>query len=322
MIDIAVTCGDPAGIGPIAVVKALMKAGGALRHDVPRFRAVLVGEELAWRKAGWRPGLAPLVPTRLGLKAWPAARPSRRSGVMAFSALRRALDLVARGTVKALVTAPLSKIALSLAGLPHEGQTEYLASAAHCPKAQMILLAPRQGLRCVTVTRHIPLSHVPGVLRAPAIADAAGALFEAVRRLGDPRVRLGLCALNPHAGESGLFGGEETGVLAEAAALARRRGIPLSPPTPADAAWHAHRSGNLSGLVCLYHDQALIALKAAAGFGVVNWTVGLPFVRTSPGHGTGFDLAASSQARARIDDAGTVEALRLAAWLCRKRYNF
>ena len=317
MIEIAVTCGDPAGIGPIAVVKAL--SSGNLPKGV---RAVLVGEELAWRKAGWRPGLAPLAPTRLGIKAWPAARPSRRSGIMAFSALRRALELVARGTVQALVTAPLSKTALSLAGLPHEGQTEFLASATGRPKAQMILLAPRQGLRCVTVTRHIPLSQVPGALRAPVIADAATALFKAVRRLGTPRIRLGLCALNPHAGESGLFGGEEKGVLAKAAALARRHGVPLSPPFPADAAWHEHRAGSLSGLVCLYHDQALIALKAAAGFGVVNWTVGLPFVRTSPGHGTGFDLAASPRARGLVDDAGTVEALRLAARLCRMRYNF
>ncbi len=193
---------------------------------------------------------------------------------MAFAALRRGLDLVARKTAQALVTAPLSKTALSLAGLPHDGQTEFLASASGRPRAQMILLAPRMRL---------------------------------------------CCALNPHAGDAGLFGNEETGVLAKAASLALRRGLPLSGPLPADAAWHEHRVGSLSGLVCLYHDQALIALKAVAGFGVVNWTVGLPFVRTSPGHGTGFDLAASSQAFGLVEASGTIEAMGLAARLCARR---
>jgi len=124
-----------------------------------------------------------------------------------------------------------------------------------------------------------------------------------------------LCGLNPHAGEGGLLGREEGRILAPAARSARREGLDLSGPLPADAAWRLHAQGGCAGLVCLYHDQALIGLKAAAGPGVVNWTAGLPFVRVSPGHGTAFDKAGTG----RADPAATIEAALLAIRLLRRR---
>jgi len=139
-----------------------------------------------------------------------------------------------------------------------------------------------------------------------AIAGAARALDEALRLLGKRSPRLALCGLNPHAGEDGLLGGEEKSLLAPAAEALR-----LDGPLPADSAWRLHVDGAYDGLVCLYHDQALIPLKVLGGLAGVNWTVGLPFVRTSPAHGTGWEAARTG----RIDPSATIEAARLAARL-------
>ena len=176
----------------------------------------------------------------------------------------------------------------------------------------MILAAPQKGLWCVLATRHIPLARVPGALTQAGILSAARALSGALRRVGMRRPRLVLCGLNPHAGEGGLLGLEEKRVLEPAVRSARRSGLALSGPMPADAAWRRHVAGGCDGLVCLYHDQAMIGLKAAAGLGVVNWTVGLPFVRVSPGHGTAFDVAG----RGRADASATAAAAALAVSLC------
>lgn len=176
----------------------------------------------------------------------------------------------------------------------------------------MILGAPALNLWCVLATRHVSLARAIASLTPHGIVVAAAALDKALRKLGYKQPRLGLCALNPHAGEGGLIGDEEVRILAPALKIARRWKISLEGPVAADTAWRLHRTGSFDGLVALYHDQALIPLKTAAGLGVVNWTVGLPFTRTSPGHGTGFDIAG----RCRADETATVEAALLAARLC------
>jgi 4-hydroxythreonine-4-phosphate dehydrogenase len=152
------------------------------------------------------------------------------------------------------------------------------------------------------------LSRIPGELTAEVVSGAAAALDLALRLVRRRSPRIALCALNPHAGESGILGGEEEKILLPAALRARRAGVDLTLPIPADAAWRRHVSRGCDGLVCLYHDQALIGLKAVAGLELVNWTVGLPFIRVSPGHGTAYDIAGQGKA----DPAGTIAAARLA----------
>jgi 4-hydroxythreonine-4-phosphate dehydrogenase len=229
---------------------------------------------------------------------------------MSFAAVAEAVRLAGRGFVDAVMTAPISKEAWSLAGVAYRDHTEYLRSVTGAD-AQMILAAPQRGLWCVLATRHVPLARVSGVLSAAGVLAAARTLDEALRQVGFRHPRLVLCALNPHAGEGGLLGHEERRVLVPAVRLARHAGVDLSGPVPADAAWRLHAEGGCDGLICLYHDQAMIGLKAVAGLGVVNWTAGLPFVRVSPGHGTAFDVAGSGL----VNPAGTNDAVLLAVRL-------
>ena len=210
-----------------------------------------------------------------------------------------------------MVTAPISKKSWSEAGYPWRDHTERLAEASGACETQMILGVPSRGLWCAIATRHVPLKEAVRDLSARNIASCARALDGALRLLGRVKPRLALCGLNPHAGEGGLIGLEERVRLAPAAARLRRKGLRLEGPLPADSAWRLHAEGAYDGLVCLYHDQALIPLKALGGLAGVNWTVGIPFVRTSPAHGTAYEAAAAG----RFDPEATIEAARLAARL-------
>ncbi|MEK7857987.1 MAG: 4-hydroxythreonine-4-phosphate dehydrogenase PdxA [Elusimicrobiota bacterium] len=302
---LAFTCGDPAGIGPQAVVLALRSK--AVRRAC---QPVVVGEWSVWKRAGWTEALAPLVDTGLGLKPPAFGRVSKAAGQASFAAVRLAVRLAARGQVEGVVTAPISKEAWKRAGVRFPDHTEYLRKESG-REVEMVLGAPAQKLWCVPATRHIPLAKVSASLNVPRVLAAARSLSGALKLLLGRRPKLGLCAFNPHAGESGILGGEESRVLRPAALAARKHGVDLSDPIPADTAWRRHVEGKLDGLVTLYHDQALIPLKTAAGLAIVNWTVGLAFPRTSPGHGTGFDLAG----RSKPDPSATIEAALLAARL-------
>lgn len=278
---LAFTSGDPAGIGPETVVRALAALRGACRP-------LLVGEAAVWRRAGWR---GPVLDTGLGLL--PAhGRPTAKSGRAAFAALELGARLASRGLVDGLVTAPISKEAWAMAGVPFRDHTGYLSKTSG-REAEMILGVPSRKLWCVLATRHIPLMSVGKALSPARISAAKGALRSALKKLGLKSPRLAVCALNPHAGEGGLLGRDVPGAL------------------PADSAWRLHVEGELDGLVCLYHDQALIPLKTAGGLSGVNWSAGLPFIRTSPAHGTGFDIAG----KRRADPSATIEAAKLAATL-------
>jgi 4-hydroxythreonine-4-phosphate dehydrogenase len=298
---LAFTCGDPAGVGPRGALASLR--AGALPAGVS---PVLVGEASVWRRAGWRPSDGPIRDTGLGLKAPRPGRPDAAGGRISAASFEEALSLVARGLAGGVVTAPISKASWSGAGYPWRDHTERLADFSGKPDAQMVLGVPSRGLWCAIATRHVPLKEAPRRLNARAIAACAETLAEALRRLGKKKPRLALCALNPHAGEHGLIGTEERDFLAP---LAARLG--LDGPLPADSAWRLHVEGAYDGLVCLYHDQALIPLKALGGLAGVNWTVGIPFVRTSPAHGTAYEAAAAG----RLDPAAAIESARLAARL-------
>jgi 4-hydroxythreonine-4-phosphate dehydrogenase len=267
---------------------------------------VLVGEASVWRRAGWRPSDGPIRDTGLGVPSPRPGRPTAAGGKISAASFEEALSLIARGLAGGVVTAPISKASWSQSGYPWRDHTERLADFAGRPDAQMVLGVPSRGLWCAIATRHVPLKEVTRSLNARSISACAETLAAALRKLGLKKPRLALCALNPHAGEGGLIGSEEQELLAP---LARK--LKIEGPLPADSAWRLHAEGAYDGLVCLYHDQALIPLKALGGLAGVNWTVGIPFVRTSPAHGTAYDAAAAG----RLDPAAAIESARLAASL-------
>lgn len=288
-------------MGPRAAL-ASVRAGALGRGVSP----VFVGERAVWIKAGWRPSDGPVRDTALGLPAPRPGRPDPACGTISAASFEESLNLIARGLAGGVVTAPISKSGWSQAGYPWRDHTERLAAFAGRPDAQMVLGVPSQNLWCATATRHLPLREVARRLKAGDVAACARDLAAALRLLGRRAPRLALCALNPHAGEDGLIGTEERDFLAP---LAKR--LRIAGPLPADSAWRLHAEGEYDGLVCLYHDQALIPLKALGGLAGVNWTAGLPFVRTSPAHGTAYDAAAAG----RLDPAAAVESARLASRL-------
>lgn len=293
-------------MGPRAALAAV-RAGALPRGVEPLF----VGERSVWRRAGWRPGDGPVFDTRLGLAAPALGRPTPIGGRISAAAFEASLTLCARRLVAGVVTAPIAKDGWAAAGYPFRDHTARLSLCADDGEADMVLGVPSLKLWCVLATRHLPIKEAVRRLDARSVAGAALSLEAALRRLGVARPRLALCALNPHAGEGGLLGGEEKSVLAPALARLRRGGLRVAGPLPADSAWRLHSEGAYDGLVCLYHDQALIPLKALGGLAGVNWTVGLPFARTSPAHGTAWEAARSG----RIDASATIEAARLAARL-------
>ncbi|OGS36132.1 MAG: hypothetical protein A2506_05340 [Elusimicrobia bacterium RIFOXYD12_FULL_66_9] len=301
---LAFTCGDPAGVGPRAVLVALR--AGALPAGVA---PLLVGDASVWKRVGWRVSDGPIRDTGLGLKPPHPGAPSAAGGRLSAASFEEALSLVGRGLASGLVTAPISKQSWAMAGYPWRDHTERL-SACGDGGAEMVLGIPSRGLWCALATRHVSLKDAVSSVGAREVSSAARALDAALRRLRRARPRMALCALNPHGGEAGLIGGEE-GRFSPALAALRRDGILLDGPLPADSAWRLHAEGGYDGLVCLYHDQALIPLKVLGGLSGVNWTLGTPFVRVSPAHGTAWDAA-----RAGVADAsGMIEAVRLAARL-------
>ena len=303
---LAFTCGDPAGVGPRAALFAA-RAGRLPRGVSPLF----VGERAVWRRAGWRPADGPVRDTALGLNVPAPGRPNAAGGALSAAAFEEALRLASRGLVAGVVTAPISKEWWAASGYKYRDHTERLADFSADARAEMVLGVPSRGLWCALATRHVSLKEAVRRVDGRSVSAAARALDFALRRLGIRRPRLALCGLNPHAGEGGLIGGEEKSILAPAAAGLRREGLRLDGPLPADSAWRLHVEGAYDGLVCLYHDQALIPLKALGGLSGVNWTVGIPFVRTSPAHGAAWDAARSGA----VDASATIEAARLAARL-------
>lgn len=289
--------GDPAGIGP-EIALAASRAPAVKRICRP----ILVGSRNVFAGAGWRAGDAPCLGGSSARRR--PGRPDREGAKASFDAVEIAVKLARRGLVSGIVTAPIAKTAWRGAGIPFDDHTGYLARVCGSPEAAMMLMSG--PLRTVTVTRHLPLSKVASRLKKGEIIIAGGLLRLALRRLGVRRARVALCALNPHGGEEEMFGDEERRILAPAARAGR-----LAGPVPADSAWALHRAGAYDGLISLYHDQALIPLKVFDRRRIVNWTLGVPLVRTSPGHGTAFDIAG----RRRADACAMIEAALLAARL-------
>jgi len=340
---IAITMGDPAGIGPEIIVKAFSKP---LVNRIERAgRFVVVGDRGVLEKTARRikhaPGLR-AVPDpeavraaqnvlsvidlkNVDLRRLAVGRPGAAGGRAAVGAIRTAVELALARRVAAIVTAPISKEGLHAAGYPFPGHTELLAEltgspavgmlmAANLPKTIRPRLAPQ--LRILLATTHVAIRDLPERLTRECVETAIRLAHDAaVRYFGLRRPRLAVAGLNPHAGEAGLFGREEFETIGPAVEQARRDGLPVAGPFPADSLIRRAVEGKYDLVVAMYHDQALIPIKLL-GFGrAVNVTVGLPFVRTSPDHGTAYDIAGKGVA----DPSSLIEAIRLAAALAKKR---
>jgi 4-hydroxythreonine-4-phosphate dehydrogenase len=306
---LAVTLGDPAGIGPEVVLKAL------LAPDRPEASFVLYGPMAALQDRALRFSLpaAQDLGARVVDVPWdgPVAlgRTSAAAGRAAAEAVLRAVEDAKAGRVDALVTAPLNKESLHAAGYPWPGHTEMLAERAGCDDVAMMFVGG--GLRVALLTIHRPLRTVPEAITGAEVRRVVRLVHRELPRFGTSSRRIALCGVNPHAGESGLFGTEERDVLQPAIASLRGEGIEVSGPFPADSLFVRASRGEFDAVVAAYHDQGLVPVKLLAFGRAVNVTLGLPFVRTSVDHGTGFDIVEKGTA-----DAGSLlEAMKVAAAL-------
>ncbi len=299
---LAVTVGDPAGIGPEVIARALREP--ALAPLLPRMR--VYGDLDAVARAG---GLPRGVATRALTSA--PSRPGQPDPATArgvVEAIRAAARDCLAGERDALVTAPISKAVIGAGGFDYPGHTELLEEIAGGGRAVMLLAG--RGLRVALATIHCALREVPSRVTEPLLAGILDVLqADLVRRFRVPAPRIAVCGLNPHAGEGGRFGDEEIRTIRPAVVRASQRGIDARGPFAADSLFHRAVSGEFDCVLAMYHDQALGPLKTHAFGRAVNVTLGLPLVRTSVDHGTAFDIAGKGQA-----DAGSmVEAIRVAA---------
>ena len=308
---LALTMGEPAGVGPEIIARAWTALKGG---DGPAF--VVVGDAALMRTQGVpvKTVTAPSDAAAVFGRAVPVldvplpapVRPGRPEAANAASVadwIEQAVNLAMGGEVAGVVTAPIAKAPLYAAGFRFPGHTEFIADlTADAPFSGVrgpVMMLTAKDLRACLVTIHAPLAEVPELVTAERIARTARVVHEAMQRdFGIARPRLALAALNPHAGESGAIGLEEIEVLGPAAAALRAEGIAITDPLPADTLFHDEARTGYDAVLCLYHDQALIPVKTLDFWGGVNATLGLPVVRTSPDHGTGFDIAGKGVARA------------------------
>ena len=283
---VAITIGDPAGIGPEIAAKA-----AADRRVLEVCTPVLYGRI-------YTPGVE-------------AGRLSAEAGRTAYGAVVAAVEDAMSGEVDAIATAPINKEAFALAGLPWRGHTELLAHLTGAPSVAMMFHA--DALRVVLATIHEPLAAVPGLLTRDVIERVIRLAARELPRFGFSRPRLAVCGLNPHAGEGGVLGHEEQRVIGPAIAACAGDGIRVEGPYPADTLFVRASRGEFDAIIACYHDQGLIPVKLLAFGKAVNVTLGLPIIRTSVDHGTAFDIAGRNAA-----DAGSmIEAVTLAARLAR-----
>ncbi len=325
---LALTMGEPAGVGGEIALKAWLRRDEGL----PRFFAVddparlgrlaerldlavpIAPIDTPERAAAVFSSGLPVLPQPLAVEAVPG-HPDPANAQAVRAAVESAVALVRSGNAAAVVTNPIHKQCLYEAGFPFPGHTEFLASLAGGDAAAVMMLACVE-LRAVPVTGHTSLRDALGALNTEDIV-AAAAITEAAlsRDFGIARPRLAVAGLNPHAGEGGGMGSEEADIIAPAVAALRERGIDAFGPVPPDTLFSARARKGYDAAICMYHDQALIPVKAIDFDGAVNVTLGLPFVRTSPDHGTALDIAGSGTA----SEASLVAALRMAAEMARRR---
>ena len=335
---IALTMGDAAGIGPEVVIKSL-----ALSETTATFLPLIVGHPAVMQRAMTLVGcqltlrvvesptaarkvsadeIACWNPCREDVADVALGRVDARAGQAAFDCLVAAARAALRGELAAITTAPLNKAALFAAGLRFPGHTEILADVCGVTDFGMMLYLPAgdvvrspQGLGVVHTTLHTSIRSVPELLSTDGIAEKIRLMDAFLRRVRCVHPRIAVCALNPHAGEDGLFGDEEARIIQPAVERCRSEGLQVSGPLPTDTLLRRAVYGEFDGVVAMYHDQGHIALKLIAFDRAVNVTLGLPIIRTSPSHGTAFDIAGRNIASAD----GMLGAIRVAALLATSR---
>lgn len=319
---LAVSLGDPAGIGP-----ELLATAWAARqvHSLAPFCA-LGGAGLlaaAARGRGLAVPVQPIDDPSEAAEVFPRAlpvlgkldgeyrpgEPDSTGATLALASLREATALAVSGTASAVVTGPIAKARLAEVGFVHPGQTEFVAEACGVAAQDAVMMLAGPALRTVPLTVHVALAEVPRLVTTELILRRARIVAAALARdFGIAAPRLAIAALNPHAGEDGKFGDEDRTRIAPAVAALRAEGIAASGPHPADALFAPHNRDSFDAAICMYHDQALIPLKALDFDSGVNVTLGLPIVRTSADHGTAFAIAGKAIAH----PGATIAALRLA----------
>jgi 4-hydroxythreonine-4-phosphate dehydrogenase len=328
---LALTLGEPAGIGPDITVLAWHRRAEV---DLPPFYLLADPAFLERRCAalGVKVPINSVDPTHaaavfaaalpvvdIGIAATAApGRPDASSASVAIEAIGRAVADVTAGAAIAIVTNPVAKNVLYRSGFAEPGHTEYLAKLAEAAtgvRSQPVMMLWSPDLAVVPVTIHLPLKDVPAHLSTDLIVTTGRIV---ARDLSDrfriARPRLAVAGLNPHAGEEGAMGLEDAEIVAPAVAILRREGIDVRGPLPADTLFHVAARSGYDVALCMYHDQALIPIKTLAFDSAVNVTLGLPFVRTSPDHGTAFDIAGTG----RADPSSLIAALKLAERLARR----
>jgi 4-hydroxythreonine-4-phosphate dehydrogenase len=322
---LALTSGEPAGIGPDITLQAWLRRNELKLPpfyllgdcDLLRDRAKALGLDIKLADVRVEEALAtfadalPVVATGSLATARPG-QPDGTSADAAIASIRRAVDDVVTGRAGAVVTNPIAKSVLYHGGFLHPGHTEFLAELAatggHVPQPVMMLWSP--ALAVVPVTIHLPLREVIARLSSELIVTTARIVAADLKsRFGIARPRLVFSGLNPHAGEDGTLGTEELTIVAPAIDVLRDEGIDVRGPLPADTMFHDAARQTYDCAICMYHDQALIPIKTLAFDDAVNVTLGLPFIRTSPDHGTAFDIAGTG----RANPSSLIAALRLAA---------
>jgi 4-hydroxythreonine-4-phosphate dehydrogenase len=328
-LPLALTPGEPAGVGAEIALKAWR------RDDTPVFFLMDDPDRVAAlsRKTGLdipicvidSPDAAfkaqasglPVLPSTGRIHSQPGC-PDPGTATAVINAIREAVAMVKSGEVAAVVTNPIQKNTLHQAGFPHPGHTEFLADLAGGGQRSVMMLASRD-LRVVPVTIHEAIRRVPYLLTQELIIETARITIRSlIQDFGITAPRIAVAGLNPHAGESGSIGTEDDTVIAPALAVLRSEGLDIFGPLAADSMFHASARRGYDVALCMYHDQALIPIKTLDFWGGVNVTIGLPFVRTSPDHGTALDLAGTGKA----NEDSLVAALCLAQEIAEQRSNF
>jgi 4-hydroxythreonine-4-phosphate dehydrogenase len=324
---LAVTIGEPAGIGAEITLMAWQQRR---RHALPPFYLIGDAGHLAERAklldgiqitetnpagaAAVFDHALPVVPLGQTITAAPG-RPDATSAPAAIASIRRAVDDVLSGGSAAVVTNPIAKNVLYGSGFTDPGHTEFLAKLAQEATGKPfrpVMMLWSDDLAVVPVTIHVPLKDVPKLLTTALIVETGRIVArELAARFGLAKPRLAIAGLNPHAGEGGMIGTEEADVIAPAIAQLTAEGLDVRGPLPADTMFHKAARATYDAALCMYHDQALVPIKMLAFDSAVNVTLGLPFVRTSPDHGTAFDIAGTG----RADPSSLIAAIKLAARL-------
>ena len=295
--------GEPGGIGPEVALAAFTHFSGMIgKHPLK-----LVGDPAVFGRD------TDVIATTARATAAPG-KPDPANAAAVTEAIEMAVAACLKGEAAAVVTAPIHKAVLNAAGFPFPGHTEFLAQLTNARRAVMMLASDQ--LRVVPLTIHMPIAQVPGQITKQAVFDTGEIILTALRReFGILNPRLAVAGLNPHAGEDGMLGKEDLTVIAPAVAALKARGFAVKGPLSADTLFHAEARKTYDAVLCMYHDQALIPIKTLNFWDGVNVTLGLPIVRTSPDHGTAFDIAGTGKADAR----SMIAAVKMAAQMADAR---